>query len=69
MHKLECVMILCVKCLNFLFQAKEQELEAIDKLLVDGMGADTLKRYQDHFLLSASMRSLPTQSDSDEESS
>ncbi|XP_052088108.1 CNK3/IPCEF1 fusion protein-like isoform X1 [Mytilus californianus] len=50
-------------------KAKEQELEAIDRLLVDGMGADTLKRYQDHFLLSASMRSLPTQSDSDEESS
>ena len=47
-------------------KAKEQELGAIVTLLQPGkIRPDELKRYQEHFLLSASMRSLPTQSDSD----
>ena len=50
----------------FFKQAKELELNEIESLLQGKMRTDQLKRYQENFLLSDSMRSLPTQSDSDE---
>lgn len=49
-------------------KAKEQELQAIDSLLDGGLAGDSLRLYQQHFLLSASMKSLPVDSDSDDES-